>query len=216
MCGRYASTRSAGQLATFFDAADDTGGALVPTEELRPTDAVPIVRRRTGEGRAVVAVRWGLLPPWAPDRRSAARMINARAETLAETRAYRVPFARRRCLVPADAWYEWRRAEELPRPLKHELAAADGRPLAFAGLYEDGSDRFPPTCTIVTTAALGRLRDVHDRMPLVLAPHRWAEWLDCAGPADPDLLAPPEDALVAGLSVRPVGPPAPYVTPTLF
>ncbi|HEY3507389.1 MAG TPA: SOS response-associated peptidase [Actinocatenispora sp.] len=215
MCGRYASTRGAGQLADFFDAVDDTGGVVEPAEELRPTDQVPIVRH-SATGRAVVAVRWGLLPPWAADRRAASRMINARAETLAEARAYRGPFARRRCLVPADAWYEWRRAPELPAPLKHELAAADGRPLAFAGLYEEGSDRFPPTCTIVTTAALGRLVDVHDRMPLLLAPYRWDDWLDCAGTPDPGLLAPPGPDVLAGLTVRPVGPQTPYVTPTLF
>ncbi|MGA8116526.1 MAG: SOS response-associated peptidase [Actinocatenispora sp.] len=217
MCGRYASTRTAGQLADWFDAEDDTGGSLTSARELAPTDPVPIVRRGPRDDtRSVATVRWGLLPPWVPDRRAAARMINARAETVRTTPAYRQPFARRRCLVPADGWFEWRRVPDRPKKLKYFLTSVDGSPLAFAGLYESGSERHPPTCTVVTTAALGHLTEVHDRMPLLLAEGRWAEWLDCEGPATDDLLSPPDADLLDTITLSPDEPTAGYLTPTLF
>src|SRR5689334_5935156 len=119
MCGRYATSRSALDLRTLFDADDETDDGLAPDFNVAPTDPVPIVRvsqrsRERGDGqqrggRVLSIARWGLVPPWAKDTRGAARMINARAETVATTPAYATSFARRRCLVPADGWYEWRR-----------------------------------------------------------------------------------------------------------
>src|SRR3954466_15851713 len=109
MCGRYANTRSSADLSALFEAQDEADG-LAPDYNLAPTDPAPIVRmsERVG-GRVVSTARWGLVPAWSKDTKGAARMINARVETVATARAYAPSFARRRCLVPADGWYEWRK-----------------------------------------------------------------------------------------------------------
>src|SRR5690606_13792882 len=113
MCGRYASTKSSADLAAIFEASDMTGDeSLSASYNLAPTDPVHVIRVSPGDGRReVTTARWGVLPPWARSPREGARMINARAETVATSRAFRVPFARRRCLVPADGWYEWLRTD---------------------------------------------------------------------------------------------------------
>jgi len=205
MCGRYATTRSAADLGALFEAYDDTGDQLRPDYNVAPTDPVPIVRISEATGGSVLSVaRWGLLPPWAKDARVGARMINARAETVATTRAYASSFARRRCLVPADGWYEWVRRGGSRQP--YFMTPRDGSVLAFAGLWSvwKGADTPLLTCSIVTTAALGDLAAVHDRMPLLLPSDRWADWL--AGDGEPDaLLAPPPPEWLAGLEIRPVG-----------
>jgi putative SOS response-associated peptidase YedK len=174
-----------------------------------PTDPVPIVRRARAEGsrgveHAVLSVaRWGLVPSWAKDTRGAARMINARAETVATTRAYATSFASRRCLVPADGWYEWvRRSPKERQP--YFMTRPDGGVLAFAGLWTVWGDRLL-TCTIVTTAAVGELAAVHDRMPLVLAPEHWRDWLDGDAARASTLLTPPRPEALQPLEVRPVG-----------
>lgn len=150
------------------------------------------------------------MPHWARDPRIGARMINARAETLATSTAYAPSFATRRCLVPADGWYEWTR---LPgggagsgrggARQAYFLTPRDGSPLAFAGLWTRAGELL--SCTIVTMAATGALAGVHDRMPFVLPPAWWERWLD--GPADPALLrTPPPAEVLTGLEIRPVGP----------
>src|SRR5262249_49821872 len=112
MCGRYASTRSSTDLASLFDALDTTDDALEPDYNLAPTDPAPIVRvSATAGGRVLAVARWRLVPAWSKDATGAARMINARAETVATSRAFAGSFERRRCLVPADGWYEWARTE---------------------------------------------------------------------------------------------------------
>ncbi len=224
MCGRYATSRSSADLSSLFDALDETEESLAADYNVAPTDPVPVVRmsERAG-GRVLSAARWGLVPPWAKDPRTGARMINARAETLADSSAYptRLPsatnkaFARRRCLVPADGWYEWLRRGSGKQA--YFMTPADGSVLAFAGLWTAwrgtaSADRLL-TFSIVTTAAIGDLALVHDRMPLVLPPGRWSSWLGRqagtdvpAPPEETDLLAPPPDGFVAGLEIRPVGP----------
>ena len=155
---------------------------LEPSWNVAPTDRVPAVAEHGGR-RLLGAFRWGLVPAWAGDARGAASRINARAETVAERPAFREAFARRRCLIAADGFYEWRLA---PGGLKQPvfIHPADGAPVAFAGLWEswrDPADRDGPplrTCTIVTTAANTRLTPVHDRMPVILEPDAWDEWLD--------------------------------------
>ena len=203
MCGRYASTRSVADLAELFDAIDETDGDLVADYNIAPTDPVPIVRLSARVTSPVITVaRWGLVPAWARDRTGAARMINARAETVATARAFATSFAQRRCLVPADGWYEWRR-----RPTGGKQAYFMTRPegLTFAGVWSvwgTGSDRLL-TCSIITTAAIGDLSLVHDRMPLVLPPSAWHDWLttiDATG-----LLGQPAEEYAAGIEVRPVG-----------
>jgi putative SOS response-associated peptidase YedK len=215
MCGRYVVTRSWDDLLAEFEAADLLGGLQYqPDYNVAPTDPVPVVLTRHPPGdrsgpvsRQLRVARWGLVPSFAPDTGGAARRINARAETAARLPSFRAALARRRCLIPADGWYEWARTDDGGRQ-PYYLTAADGSLLAFAGLYEiwgAAEDRLL-TCAIVTTAAVGELVRVHDRMPLVLPRQAWSGWLDRARPDPGPLLAPPAPGLVAGLELRPVGP----------
>jgi putative SOS response-associated peptidase YedK len=201
VCGRYATARSAVDLAALFEALDETGGGLTPDYNVAPTDPVPIVTMGTG-GRALRVARWGLVPPWARDARVGARMINARAETVMSSNAFAPSFRQRRCLIPADGWYEWCPGEGGKQP--YFLTSGDGAVLVFAGLWTLSAAGLL-TSSIVTTAAVGHLASVHDRMPLLLTPDRWGDWL--AGPADPArLLAVPPVMFLDSLEIRPVGP----------
>lgn len=203
MCGRYATTRSAADLAALFDAADEAAGGLAADYNVAPTDAVPVVRRSRRAGRVLSVARWGLVPSWAPDRSGASRMINARVETVAGARAYAASFRQRRALLPADGWYEWRR---LPtgRKQPYFLTSRTGDVLAFAGIWSSwgaGPHRVL-TASILTAPAVGELAAVHDRMPVLLPPWQWSDWL---AEGDP----PPIEAdtgYLAGLEIRPVGP----------
>jgi putative SOS response-associated peptidase YedK len=203
MCGRYATTRSDADLTLLFEAEDVTEG-FDPSWNVAPTDPVPVVRmsERYG-GRVLDTAKWGLVPPWAKDLRAGARMINARAETVATSPAFAPSFARRRCLVPADGWYEWVRTGAKQKQAYY-MTPRDGSPLAFAGIWTM-SLKDTLTCSVITTAALGGLARVHDRMPLVLPRDRWAEWL--AGGGDPaPLLQPMTPAELDAIEVRAVRP----------
>ncbi|MEU4568058.1 SOS response-associated peptidase [Micromonospora sp. NPDC023956] len=203
MCGRYATTRDSGTLSQLFEAYDDTGDRLRPDWNVAPTKPVPVVRVDDEGTRALSMARWGLLPPWATSPAAGARMINARVETVATSRAYAAPFARRRCLVPADGWYEWARTGDGKQPCY--LTRTDGDVLALAGIWSvwRGPDGPRLTCSVLTTAALGVLADVHDRMPVLLPPDRWGRWL--APNTDPTALLGADETWLAGLEVRPVG-----------
>lgn len=203
MCGRYATTRSDADLTLLFDAADVTE-SLAPSWNVAPTDPVPVIRvSTTHEARVLDTARWGLVPPWAKDLRAGARMINARAETVATSKAFASSFARRRCLVPADGWFEWVRDGGGKQPLY--MTPADGSVLAFAGLWSAWGPESVLTCSVLTTAALGGLARVHDRMPLILPADRWAAWL--AGGGDgAELLQPMTPAELEAIDVRPVRP----------
>jgi putative SOS response-associated peptidase YedK len=208
-------TRSADDLLAEFEAAALLGrDPVVADYNIAPTDPVPVVltRHRPGDRdgplvRQLRVARWGLVPSYAPDAAGAARRINARAETVARLPSFRAALARRRCLVPADGWYEWAVRDDGGRQ-PYFLTPEDGSLLAFAGLYEiwGAAEARLLTCAIVTTTAVGELRRVHDRMPLVLPRASWASWLDPACPDPAPLLAPPARDLVAGLELRPVGP----------
>ncbi len=227
MCGRYATTRTDTHLTLLFDAVNVTDG-FEPSWNVAPTDPVPVIRTSSQHAARVLDhARWGLVPPWATDLRAGARMINARAETVATSPAFAPSFARRRCLVPADGWYEWVRDGRARQA--YYMTPADGSPLAFAGIWTAWGDQVL-TCSIVTTAALGGLARVHDRMPLILAAGRWESWL--AGGGDPaeqlQPLSPAELDAIEVRAVRPdVGnvrnngpqlltPPDPEPVPTLF
>lgn len=206
MCGRYATTRSATDLSAILEAIDLTEGAVAVDYNVAPTDPVPIVRMSASHGGRVVQVaRWGLVPSWATDRRVGARMINARAETVATARAFAKPFALRRCLVPATGWYEF-----APPPLggkakqPYFMTPRDGGPVVFGGLWTVWGDEKLLTCSIVTTEAVGDLTAVHSRMPLVLSADRWASWLTERDHLDA-LLVPPSAADIAALEIRAVG-----------
>jgi putative SOS response-associated peptidase YedK len=202
MCGRYATTRSEADLSDLFDAVNVTEG-LTPSWNVAPTDPVPLVRvsQRRAE-RVLDTARWGLVPPWADDMRTGARMINARSETVATSPAFAPSFAKRRCLIPADGWFEWLRDGKRKQPFY--MTPADGSVLAFAGLWSAWGPESVLTCSVLTAAADGELRRVHDRMPLILPRDRWDDWLN----GDPDataLLTPMTAAELSSIELRPVG-----------
>lgn len=181
MCGRYATTRSTADLAALLGASDATGGALTgPDYNVAPTKPVPAALVRDGQ-RQLVVLRWGLVPSWAKDPKIGARLINARAETITEKPAFRAAFRRRRCLLPADGYYEWQAGDGPKAPKQpYFLRPADGSLLALAGLYEiwhDAEHRAHWTTTVITTAAADDLGHIHDRTPMVLPPADWAAWL---------------------------------------
>ncbi|WP_238017331.1 SOS response-associated peptidase [Dactylosporangium sp. AC04546] len=203
MCGRYATSRSSVDLSALFEAADETDG-LEPDYNVAPTDPVPMVRvSSSAGGRVLSSARWGLVPSWAKDPKAGARMINARAETVTTSNAFAQSFARRRCLVPADGWFEWVRDGKAKQA--YFMTLGDAEPCVFAGIWTvwgQGDDRLL-TCSIVTAPAVDDLALVHDRMPLLLPPDRWDAWL--SAPADDELLAPTPSSHVARLELRPVG-----------
>ncbi|MBM2621127.1 SOS response-associated peptidase [Actinoplanes sp. LDG1-06] len=203
MCGRYATTRSEADLEDLFEAVSIAERAA-PSWNVAPTDPVPVIRMSASrDARVLDAARWGLVPPWAKDLRAGARMINARSETVATSRAFAPSFARRRCLVPADGWFEWVREGKQRRPFY--MTPADGSPLAFAGLWTTWGPDAVLTCTVLTTAAVGPLARIHDRMPLILPGDRWPDWL-AGGGAPETLLTPLTPAELAAIEARPVRP----------
>ncbi|MPQ99888.1 SOS response-associated peptidase [Modestobacter sp. I12A-02628] len=218
MCGRYAASRRPEDLALEFEAVPAPGQPALPADyNVAPTKDVHVVRharerdaegRPTGGGhRELRVVRWGLVPSWAKDPSVGSRMLNARVESLTEKPAFRKAAATRRCLVPADGWYEWSPRTDGPGKQPWYTTPADGSVLAFAGLWEvwgTGEDRLY-TCTVVTAPAVGALAAVHDRMPLVLPPDRWADWVDPELTDVAALTAPTPAELVESLEIRPVG-----------
>jgi putative SOS response-associated peptidase YedK len=198
MCGRYLFTASREALAQWFR-LDDLPMELPARYNVAPSQPVPVVRAKA-EGRECVLLRWGLIPSWAKDAGFSAHTINARAETLAEKPAYRNAFRRRRCLVPADGFYEWKKVGKEKQP--HAIRPRDGNPFAFAGLWEHwqgpGGEVIESTA-IVTTSANELLRPLHERMPVILPPEHYAMWLDPRREDTADLLpllAPYPDKLL--------------------
>lgn len=176
MCGRYTLRTPSKELAKAF------GVEEVPEVEARfnitPAQTVAGVRR-TPDGREMKFLKWGLVPSWAKDTSMGTKLINARSETVAEKPAFRDAFKRRRCLIPADGFYEWKREGDRKQPYFFRLR--EERPFAFAGLWDrwqpDGEDAVE-SCTILTTEANSVLRPVHDRMPVILHPDDYEAWLD--------------------------------------
>ena len=210
MCGRYASSRRPEDLVEEFEIDKvEVAEPLPPDYNVAPTKQVYAVVQRPadpqdGSGaseRQLRSVRWGLVPFWAKDPSIGNKMINARMETVHEKPAYRRPFASRRCLLPADGYFEWYTTEQRTKagkPVKQPffIHPADGGVLAMAGLYEvwrdktrddDDPQRFLWSCTVITTSAEDSVGHIHDRMPLMVERDRWASWLDPAV-HDPDTL----------------------------
>jgi putative SOS response-associated peptidase YedK len=210
MCGRYASSRSPDDLVEEFEVQQvDVREKLEPDYNVAPTKDVYAVLSRPPSGdRSAAPVRrlrtltWGLVPSWAKDPKIGNRMINARVETVAEKPAYRKAFAGRRCLLPADGYYEWYSTEQKtktgkPRKQPFFIRPTDGSVLAMAGLYEiwrdpsrdrDDDDAFRWTCTVITTQAEDSLGHIHDRMPMLVEPDDYETWLD-PRISDPDDLS---------------------------
>jgi putative SOS response-associated peptidase YedK len=179
MCGRYRLSRRKEALAEHFG-ADVEDLAWEPRYNIAPTQPVPVIRRN-GRGTSLRAslMRWGLIPSWAKDPTIGARTINARSETAASKPSFREPLEKRRCLVPADGFYEWQRRGKGKQPYCFEVG--DGGIFAFAGLWDrwrGQAGQAVESCTILTTMPNELLADVHRRMPVILAPAHYGPWLD--------------------------------------
>jgi putative SOS response-associated peptidase YedK len=183
MCGRFTQQRPTAELAEIFD-AEPLVEASEPRFNVAPTDGVVAVVRPPDDRRLLTSLRWGLIPAWADDARAGSRMINARSETIFASPAYRVSVRRRRCLIPADAFYEWRRVSDGPSAAKQPylIHRLDGAPLALAGIWspwrQPGGGEWLRSCAIVTTAPNPLMSRIHDRMPVILPASAWDRWLD--------------------------------------
>ena len=206
MCGRFVLIAPGKDLAERFGLEEVPD--LKPRYNIAPTQMVVIIRLdKNTLQRRLVQVKWGLIPFWAKDTSMRHRLTNARAESVAQKPAFRAAFKQRRCLVPADGFYEWKRQEGRRQP--YLLRNADGRPFAFAGLWESWKAPDGETiesCTILTTDANDLTRTIHDRMPVILHPNEYDLWLD-PEVKDPNLLKPllrpyPSDEMI----VQPVSP----------
>lgn len=224
MCGRYVAAKDPAALVEEFEASAPTE-TLAPDYNVAPTKQVYVVVDRVHEQvreRSIEIARWGLVPSWAKDRTIGSRLINARVETVGEKPSFRGALARRRCLVPADGYYEWYQspssgstggAARSGRPAKQPffIRRRDGQSLAMAGLYEwwrdpavvvDDSSGWLLTCTVITTEATDDVGRIHDRMPMTVARADWAAWLDPSTTIEPRTLL--TRASDSGLEAYPV------------
>ena len=207
MCGRFQQQRPTSELARIFDAedlAEDPGQRF----NVAPTSDASVVVQRQAQ-RAVVRYRWGLIPPWADDLRIAGRTFNARAETITTSPMFRDAFRKRRCLVPVDGFYEWRRSGKDRTPFT--IFDPGGLPLALAGLWTGRQDpetgEWMRTFTIITTRPNEFMARIHDRMPVVIPTGAWAMWLDPAAADQSELLAllePRDDLPLDAYAVQPL------------
>ena len=176
MCGRFTLTVNPDELQQQFGLSQPPPTELAPRFNIAPSQAVAVVTNNPE--RTLELFRWGLIPSWAKDPKIGNKLINARAETLAEKPSFRSALKRRRCLVVADGFYEWKKDGTVKTPMYIQLK--DGRPFAFAGLWEvwqppDGS--LVRTCTIITTEPNSLLASIHNRMPVILPPQAYDQWL---------------------------------------
>jgi len=208
MCGRFTQQRSASELGDIF-AAEPLADELGPRYNVAPTDDAFVVVQRE-DRRAITAYRWGLVPHWAVDLKAGSRMFNARAETLTTSPAFRVAFKQRRCLVPIDSFYEWKREGKLRQPFN--VVREDGRPMALAGLWAGWKDpasdpdapRIVRTFTIITSAPNEALAELHDRMPVIVPDDAWDRWLDPTPADSGELRAMLEPSDAIALRIYPV------------
>jgi putative SOS response-associated peptidase YedK len=199
MCSRYSLTSPPEAVRAYFNCK--TEADFPPRYNIAPSQPVAIVRLDSKGERELALVRWGLIPSWVKDPREFATLINARGETAAEKPSFRGAMRHRRCLVPADGFYEW--TGEAGKKQPHLIRTKTGGPMAFAGLWEhwlgaDGSE--VDTMAIITTSANRTMRPIHDRMPVILAPAQFDLWLDAKGVAAKDaalFLQPAPDSLLA-------------------
>jgi putative SOS response-associated peptidase YedK len=176
MCGRFVIMSSPGEVAEHFGVSQ---AELSPRFNVAPTQKVPVVRLGA-EGRELVFLRWGLVPSWTKEGSRGPLLINARAETAAEKPAFRSAFKHRHCLIPANGFFEWRTEGGKKQP--YYITLKEGGPVGFAGLWEewrpaDGGEPVQ-SCTILTTEANELVRPLHERMPVILGPESYEEWLD--------------------------------------
>ena len=212
MCGRYSLTTPLDAFRALFDVENLIN--LPPRYNIAPTQDAAVVRLSDGGTRELTLLRWGLIPSWSKDAAIGSRMINARAETVADKPSFRSAFRHRRCLVPADGFYEWRTEDGRKQPFR--IGMKGGAPFAFAGLWEQwtataastgiSEGESVETFAILTTEANEKLRPIHARMPVILAPECYDQWLDAAND---------RDSLLSLLRPYPVAPMAFYRVSTV-
>lgn len=198
MCGRYALTSPPAVIAERFRLLWTPD--LAPHYNIAPGQTIPAVRE-TGQGRELALLKWGLIPSWAKEAGIGMKLINARGETLADKPAFRSAYRQRRCLIPADAFYEWKAVAGRKQP--YCIRLADEGPFGMAGLWErwkDPSGQIVESCTIVTVEANALVARLHDRMPLIMAPEDYDAWLT----AESKALPPPVPA--EAMRAYPVSP----------
>jgi putative SOS response-associated peptidase YedK len=231
MCGRFVSARKRLELLEEFGVERDRVAASPDPEpdadyNVAPTKRIYTVMERGGadkgsaaedepQARELRILRWGLVPFWAKEASGGGRLINARAETVASKPAFRRAFAKRRCIIPADGYYEWQAVSDGGKQRKQPyfIYRTDGESLAFAGIYELWRDEAVPpdderawlwTAAIITTQATDDVGQIHDRMPMVIRPEHWADWLDPANAEPGQLQAAMLPAMAGGLTSHPV------------
>lgn len=206
MCGRFVITVPKEAMADLFDLdrASLDPFDLPPRYNVAPAQQIPVIAMGQDGGRKLVMMRWGLHPAWMKEPPGAKSMINARAETAAEKPFFRDAMKKRRCLIPADGFYEWKRDGEVKQPCF--IRRADGAAMVFAGLWErwrgpDGADVL--TVAMLTIGPNAVMRPIHDRMPVILTPEAFALWLDSKAPAEPLswLLRPAPDRALEAFAV---------------
>jgi putative SOS response-associated peptidase YedK len=211
MCGRFVSARKRLELLEEFAVERDRVTQDRDADyNVAPTKRIyAVLSGREEPRRELTLVRWGLVPSWAKEASGGARLINARAETVAVKPSFRSAFARRRCIIPADGYYEWTTISDGGKKRKqpHFIYRADGGSLAFAGIYElwrnsqvpdDHEDAWYWSGSIITTQATDEIGRIHDRTPMVIAPDDWADWLDPANNEKGQLLAVMRPAMSSG------------------
>jgi putative SOS response-associated peptidase YedK len=204
MCGRFFIQSPPAELRRLFGFVEQPN--FPPRYNVAPTQPIPLVRMENG-ARHFSLMRWGLIPSWVKAPRDFALLINARAEGIAEKPSFRAAVRRRRCLIPADGFYEWRRDGKAKRP--YCIRPRDGAPMAFAGIWEtwiDGNGGEIDTAAIVTVAANAALAPIHPRMPAIIAPEAFATWLEAGETeftAATALLKPAPDGWLEAYEVSP-------------
>ena len=205
MCGRFVQSASVDDYARYFGADVVKTESLESNYNVAPTDPVYAIAEHE-ETRMVGTFGWGLVPHWSKNRKQAARFINARAETLLDKSAFRDSFRTKRCLIPADGFYEWAQRDEGKVP--HYIFITTHAPMALAGLWaawkDPDTEEWHRTCSIITTRPNGFMKPIHDRMPVLLKPEIWDEWLDRANEDAESLqglLKPPTEDLLEAYEV---------------
>jgi len=203
MCGRYLMHAPPELLAELFELQEIP--IVTPRYNIAPTQQV-LACRQTDKGRELVALHWGLIPSWADDSKIGYKMINARSDGVATKPSYRSAFKKRRCLIPATGFYEWQAVKGEKKKQPHLIRRKDGKPFAFAGLWEHWEKGEEPidSCTIITTDANRTLKPIHERMPVIVDKKDFKLWLDPKVEKGEDLeavLKPAPDALLEAVPV---------------
>jgi putative SOS response-associated peptidase YedK len=177
MCGRFTLHSPEARIRQVFRVEQSDPVGLKPRYNIAPSQDVPIVRA-TDSGRTLSMARWGLVPPWSKEPRTGYSTINARVETVAEKPVYRTPFRRKRCLIPADGFYEWRTVDG--KRIPHYIRMQDEALFAFAGLWDhwEGEARSFDSCSIIVMPANAVMKPLHERMPAIIAPAHYDVWMD--------------------------------------